>query len=366
MYQKDKVHITILLEGSKENIRMAVEDLHRHFLSASQETVEETARHRNWLQNEIGALHSRVRNRHTTISFRLVTPGPVSLFSGPEVLRDVKEFTDLWRDRVSIVDFHIDTRTVPEATASVIWTAGGKDQCIIGSLGNNHGAYFRIMRHFFYQDDTTAFFQALATHQVAPIPYRHKQQWSTTYSPLRLEFRNEDPHRNGLGLGSAPDASLIVGGFLPADDVAITVGTTWIDGLTILLHGDLHGILPGFDDDGQLVVSGYALYAAGVIGADLRPTNGLTDAERRRFRLDNSAPENAAMHAMVFMYHDWLVATLDQDLYGDPESKIARRLRDHLDSATRWLVENGVMQPPHQAGRPHEEVIRRDRKKQPS
>ena len=142
---------------------------------------------------------------------------------------------DRWRNQVTIILCHIDTRTVPEATAAVIWTANGKTQGLIGSLGNNRAVYFRIMRHFFYRDDATAFFQDLTTHQVAPTPYRHKEQWSAEHSPLRLEFRNQDPHKNGLGFGSASGHVLVVGGFLPADDVCITVVTNWIDGLTILL-----------------------------------------------------------------------------------------------------------------------------------
>ena len=350
MYETDKVYIVILLEGSKQNVQMAVEDLHQHFASISPETMEETTRHRNWLKTDIGALPSRLRSRYVTMSFRLITPPPLSLFSGPEVLKSLKEFEDRWQHRVTIVSFHIDTRTVPEATASVTWTAQGKVQSLIGSLGNNRGVYFRIMRHFFYRDDMTAFFHALTTDQIVPIPYQHKQQWSTTHSPLRLEFRNQDPYRNGLGLGPGPGPLLVTGEFLPADDIAITIATRWIDGLTILLHAHLQGILPAFDQDGQLTVSGYAMYAAGVVDANLQPAGGLTDAERRQVGLANPPTEAAAMRVMLSMYCDWLIAALEQDLSQDLQSIIAARLRDHLESATKWLSENRVRQGPDQAG----------------
>ena len=350
MYEKNQIYSLILLEGSKQILRMAVDDLNQHFPSISQETAEETSRHREWLQKDIGALHLRVRNRHITMAFRLVTSAPLSLLSAPAVLQHIADFRDRWRNQATIILSHIDTRTVPEATAAVIWTANGKTQGVIGSLGNNRGVYFGIMRHFFHRDDAMAFFQALTTHQIAPIPYQHKEQWSVEHSPLRLEFRNQDPHRNGLGFDSASGHLLVVGGFLPADDVCITVETNWINGLTVLLHGDQHGILPAFDDDGQLTVSGYALYAASVIDVDLRPTAALDDAERRRVGLDTSATESDAMRSMLLMYRDWLRAALEHEFHEDPESIIASRLRDHLESATRWLSEDGPMKGSDQAG----------------
>ena len=346
MYEKNKFYTILLLEGSKQNVEIAVADLSQHFPIISQETAEETARHRRWLEKDIGALHLRVPNRHITMAFRLVTPAPLSLLSAPAVLQRISDFRDRWRNQVTIILSHIDTRTVPEATASVTWTANGKTQGLIGSLGNDRGVYFRIMCHFFYRDDATAVFHAVTTHQVAPIPYQDKQQWSAERSPLRLEFRNQDPHRNGLGFGSGSGPFLVVGGFLPADDVIITALTKWNDGLTILAHADQHGISPAFDHDGQLTVSGYALYASGVIGADLRPTIELNDDERCRVGLDTSATEGDAMRVMLFMYRDWLLASLEHDFREDPQSIVASRLRDYLKTVVLWLIENGLMDGP--------------------
>jgi hypothetical protein len=113
MYERNKFYNLILLEGSKQNLRMAVEDLNQHFTSISQETAEETARHRRWLEKDIGALHLRVPNRHITMAFRLVTPAPLSLLSAPAVLQRISDFRDRWRNQVTIILSHIDTRTVP-------------------------------------------------------------------------------------------------------------------------------------------------------------------------------------------------------------------------------------------------------------
>lgn len=350
MYETNRIYSFVFLEGLTRNLRMAVEAFNHHFPGVAQETTDETLRHRHWLQTDLGALHSRVSNGHVTVAFRLVTPAPPSSLPALDVFQPLREFMDCWRNRVTLVLSHVDTRTVPEATAAVVWTVDGKIQGLIGSLGNNRGVYFRIVRHFFYRDDAMAFFQALTTHQVAPIPYQDKQQWSAEHSPLRLEFRNQDPRKNEMGFGSAPSHLLVVGGLLPADDVAVMVTTNWSDGLTILLHADQHGILPSFDSDGQLTVSGYALYAASVIDADLRPTTELSDDERRRVGLDTSAVEHDAMRMMLFMYRDWLLAALEHDFREDPQSVIAVRLRDHLESATRWLTDNRLLESSDQLG----------------
>jgi hypothetical protein len=56
------------------------------------------------------------------------------------------------------------------------------------------------------------------------------------------------------------------------------------------------------------------------------------------------------MRSMLFMYRDWLRAALEHDFHEDPESIVASRLRDHLESATRWLSEDGPMKGSDQAG----------------
>ena len=113
MYERNKFYTILLLEGSKQNVEIAVADLSQHFPIISQETAEETARHRRWLEKDIGALHLRVPNRHITMAFRLVMPAPLSLLSAPAVLQRISDFRDRWRNQVTIILSHIDTRTVP-------------------------------------------------------------------------------------------------------------------------------------------------------------------------------------------------------------------------------------------------------------
>src|ERR1035437_9097076 len=109
MYERNKFYTIILLEGSKQYVRMAVEDLNQHFTSILQETAEETARHRHWLRKDIGALHSRVRNRHITMAFRIVSPAPLTLLSAPAVLQRISDFRDRWRTQLTIILSHMDT-----------------------------------------------------------------------------------------------------------------------------------------------------------------------------------------------------------------------------------------------------------------
>ena len=53
---------------------------------------------------------------------------------------------------------------------------------------------------------------------------------------------------------------------------------------------------------------------------------------------------------MLLMYRDWLRAALEHDFREDPQSIVASRLRDHLESATGGLIENRLMEAPDQAG----------------
>jgi hypothetical protein len=146
------------------------------------------------------------------------------------------------------------------------------------------------------------------------------------------------------------EMDLVVGGFLPADDFSIMIRTNWIEAATILLRADQHGISPRFDADGQLTVSGYALYASGVIDAVLRPTTELTDSERRELGLNNPATVRAAMCLVMSNYYDWLRAALEHDYREDPRSIFASRLRNHLSAVARWLIENPLMDVPGQGG----------------
>jgi hypothetical protein len=116
---------------------------------------------------------------------------------------------------------------------------------------------------------------------------------------MRLAFRNEDPHRGHMGFGSETESALEVGGFLPADNILILVRTTWIEALTIFVRAERHEIDLGFDDEGQLMISGYALHARGVIDAHLKPRSDLTDHEIDRLGLEKPVTETTAMHIML-------------------------------------------------------------------
>ena len=104
------------------------------------------------------------------------------------------------------------------------------------------------MRHLFYKDDLASFIRDLAHEQlIGPVPYNHREQWSDSTAPLRLEFRTADPMRHGLGLSlgstSESQGSLIKDGFLPPDHMCISAHVGWLSALTVVISAEKQGIL---------------------------------------------------------------------------------------------------------------------------
>lgn len=238
----------------------------------------------------------------------------------------------------------IDTQRAPWAAAVAV--CAGSSEGVVGSLGGNRSAYFQVLRHFFFADNPNAFFQALVTDQaIGPVPYNHKQQWSESTSSLRLEFRTQDPSRDGWGLmlGSTTESKgfLVKGGYLPPNHMCISSHVSWLDTLNIMVRGEARGILPYFDEDGQLMISGYALHTAGIIDENLKPTSGLTRDESAEYELGDPPSEARAMVTVLKLYAGFLVEALSHiDSNGAPDER-ERWMRDHLDTAAKWLLEHG-------------------------
>jgi hypothetical protein len=163
---------------------------------------------------------------------------------------------------------------------------------------------------------------------------------------MRLAFRNEDPHRGHMGFGSETESALEVGGFLPADNILILVRTTWIEALTIFVRAERHEIDLAFDDEGQLMISGYALHALGATDAHLKPKSDLTDHEIDRLGLEKPITETAAMRIMLLNYHSWLTGALELESRKDPTSTLTLNLRDHLEWTAQWLLDKHLIRSP--------------------
>lgn len=158
-------------------------------------------------------------------------------------------------------------------------------------------------------------------------------------------FCTEDPERNGWGLslgsGQQTDIQLVSGAYLSPEQVSVSMLVNWKTAITLLLHADDHGIGTFFDSDGQWMISGYALHAAGVIDSALNPTTELTAEEAREWKLGMPPSEALATIVVLRMYAEFVSEQLRQ-LAGEPgcEQEVLN-LQDHLRGAVQWLLENG-------------------------
>jgi hypothetical protein len=95
---------------------------------------------------------------------------------------------------------------------------------------------------------------------------------------------------------------LVRDGFLPPPEVSITTLSDWLTALTLLAHATNVGIYAFFDEDGQMMISGYALRTAGLIDVSLKPTVHLSDADRQMYRPGSHSTERTAMVAFLNIY----------------------------------------------------------------
>lgn len=336
----DIFYNVIVAEGPAEALRQLGDELRQSVPAATQESAEEANRHRAWFQSEFGGFCSCDR-AHAVTAWGFESEPIRSLEQIPESLSWLQSIKESAVSRGLILGYvGIDTQRVPRAAAVAL--CSDSDKGLIGSLGNNRYNYFRVMQHLFYDDDSAFFLKALVEETaIGPVPYRHRVQWSDSDSPLRLDFRTEDPLRNGQGLSldraEGENGPMIVpGGFLPPEGTSVNVHVAWRRAYTLIHCAWECGIDPYIDDDAQLMVSGYGLFGAGVIDNRLELT-GPIDAKEGA---DNEAglTEETARANFMRLYAGLLAVYLE-----DPEvNKQARVLAsDHLEHATQWLIESG-------------------------
>jgi hypothetical protein len=175
-------------------------------------------------------------------------------------------------------------------------------------------------------------------------PYPYRQEWDEESSPLGLEFSADDPARQGWGLADGsdsapPDADFLVeNGYLPPEEVSVAVPTNWINALTLVVHGEDAGVCASFDGEGRMLISGFALRAAGLIDANLTPTVALSAADCRRYRLAAPPTEKTAMIAFLKLYAENLDYLVTQYVGENGADELASRLRRHRAGALCWLA----------------------------
>ena len=338
----------LLFEGPSSEVQPRVEAVKVAYPNCFEETPETTRRHRAWFASATGGFKSDFSFDHITVAMRFETAPSPNPSEFPPAFVFAKTLLDQAGADVEIGYAVIDTRRLPSAIAAAV--CAGCANGIVGTLGGSRSAYFQVMRHFFFADNPNAFFQALVTDQaIGRVPYNHQQQWSESTSPLRLGFRTQDPRRDGWGLtlGSTTESKgfLVKGGYLPPNHMCISSHVSWLDTLNVMVRGEARGILPYFDEDGQLMISGYALHTARIIDENLKPTSALTGDECAEYQLGDPPSKAGAMVAVLKLYAGFLVDALGNiDSDGAPDGR-ELWMREHLDTAVQWLLEQGHIRP---------------------
>lgn len=335
----DIFYNVIVAEGPTEALRQLTDELRQSVPAVVQESAEEANRHRDWLQSEIGGFCSSDRG-HAIAAWSFESESIRSLDQIPQHLSLVQSIKESAASRGLIVGYAgIDTQRDPGAVAAAF--CSDSERGLIGSLAGTRHNYLRVMLHLFYDDDSARLLKALVEETaIGPVAYRHRVQWSDSDSPLRLDFRTEDPRRNGQGLSldraEGENSPMIVpDGFLPPEGTSVNVHMAWRKAHIVILRAWECGVNPYFDDDAQLMVSGYGLFGAGVIDNRLQLT-GAIDANEDA---DNEAGLAAATAKTNFMhlYAGLLAVYIDDH---EVDTKARALASDHLRHATEWLIEN--------------------------
>ncbi len=317
-------------------------DLRERFPNAVKETAQETKRHLDMLKAEVGGFKHSTFPDDVAVAFRFETAPASSPTCPPSAIRELGNLARDYKDKLTIGHVAIDTQRVPYACAVAVCTDSTAG--LVGSLGGNRYNYFRIMKHFYGDDEGGFVRNAIEATTEAGIGYRHVQQWDQVLSPLRMDFRSGDPKRDnwGLAVGSSSENKptiLVKNGYAPEARACVSVRLRWLETLTLIIRGEDHGIPLRFDTDGQLMISGFALKAAGLIDEQLDLTYELTARELQQHEISTASPEDTAMATVLNLYGGFLINALEDLTERDAPPDLRSHLQDHLDSASNWILE---------------------------
>jgi hypothetical protein len=136
-------------------------------------------------------------------------------------------------------------------------------------------------------------------------------------------------------------AFLVKNVFLPPAAVSVSAPTKWLTALTLLVQASHIGTYAFFDDDGQMMISGYALRAAGLMNADLSPTVQLSETDRQEYGLIGQPSEEAAMVAFLQIYVQALGDVIAHYIGHSETDALVSRLARHQIEAVSWLAGHG-------------------------
>jgi hypothetical protein len=333
----------ILFEGRHEDVERATNELRAHFSTVDQESDPNVNRHRSWFEAEISTFPTLIADGITR-AYRVHT-------SCDRYHLDLTSLINRHRDNVTIACAGIDTFHPENAVSIALYAPpdGRANIGFVGSLAGSRCNYLRVMEHLSYGGNTQAFMEALLNEEaIGSIPYQHRQQWSDSTSPLRVEFRSADPARNGwtLSFSNSTNGSVLVrDGFLPKDHFSVGVRTDWITALTILAHAKDADIDTFFDPDGQWMISGYALHEASIIDEALNPVRSLTAAQAEAFQVPHPVAADSAMVTVLRLYCFFFRDVMIDSIGTEGEETTRNNIYEHFRWTAKWLVDNGHIEP---------------------
>lgn len=349
---KSTLHV-LVLEGLPADVREAINNARTAFGPISEESLEGVARHRAWFGTQTGAFPSPVPPGHMATAIRLETRFPESIEARMFEIEKAKRFLDECRKTLSIGYAFADRSGGPEACAAIITGAVGEKEMggDTGCLGTSRrSTYFGVLQHLLYGGNFNKLMYGLGTGQVVgDVPCPHRIEFDEKTSPLRMQFHGDDPMRHGWGLNlgtSEATEGLIKGGELPGPGFSMSVLLSFLDSLVILLRGSEHRIFAHVDPDGQLMISGFELFAAGIIDKAFKPESKLTLKECREYELGDPPTEAAAMVALLKMHFGLLSDAIEHFRHRPGTDELLRRLKDNLRATFKWLVEHGEITVP--------------------
>ena len=175
-------------------------------------------------------------------------------------------------------------------------------------------------------------------HEKGPVDYFDPDslEWDETLSPLRIGFHTDDPKRHGRELLPRPVSNskawpqILQQSATPQPSgLCFSLRTTWLEALTLIVRGEEHEIYARFDEDAQLMISGYSLHDAGLLSANCTLTCSLLPGELEGYQLGNPPANTKAIDPVLLMYVDTLK---------DATEPVLRR---NLVCAVGWLMASG-------------------------
>lgn len=131
--------------------------------------------------------------------------------------------------------------------------------------------------------------------------------------------------------------------------LCFSLRTTWLEAHTLIVRGEEDGIYARFDEDGQLMVSGYSLHDAGLLSANCTITCSLLPGELEKYQLGNPPANAKAIDPVLMMYVETLKDATEPTL------------RRNLVCAIGWLMASGKVKvielPPTSSGDAQREMV---------